>query len=142
MRVSCWCRSRSARLRRIEWRIERSSWKVLPRVSARNSRVRTKSSSSSSTSRTFRQRSSMLFGAVVVGQLDDFEPIFAEGPHDLDQGGKFDRLGDVGIDAQVVGACDVLFRLGGGEDDDGDVAELGVVFDFAQGLATVLARHV
>src|SRR5437773_1944045 len=135
MRVSCWCRSRSARLRRIEWRIERSSWYA-------SNLPLTRSSSSSSTSRTFRQRSSMLFGAVVVGQLDDFEPIFAEGPHDLDEGGKFDRLGDVGIDAQVVGACDVLFRLGGGEDDDGDVAELGVVFDFAQGLATVLARHV
>src|SRR5439155_23821725 len=61
---------------------------------------------------------------------------------DFDQSGKSDRLGDIGVDTEVVCARNVLFGFRCGQHDDGNGAEFGIVLDFAKRLAAVLAWQV
>ena len=69
-------------------------------------------------------------------------PVIAKDAHDLDEGVEGNGFGDEGVGSEVVDLGDVDVGLGGGEDDDGNFAQLGIVFDFAQGFATIFFGHV
>lgn len=51
-------------------------------------------------------------------------------------------LVQVGVRVEVVRAEDVAVRLRGGEHDDRDMAQLGVLLDLGEDLAAVLAREI
>src|SRR4051794_13385729 len=101
-----------------------------------------KSSSSSSTRRTVSWSGAASMAVETEGQVDDLEPIAAEGLHDVDQAPEGDRLGDERVHAQVVGAEHVLFRARGREHHDRYLTEILVRLDLRQSLAAVLLRHV
>ena len=48
-------------------------------------------------------------------------------------------LGDIAISIEIVGAQDVFFGIGSGEDDDGDAPEIRVRFDFGENGVTLEA---
>ena len=75
-------------------------------------------------------------------EFNGLAPVVAEDAHDLDEGVEGDGFGDKGVGAEVVDLRDVDVGLGGGEDDHGNLAEFGVAFDFAQGLAAIFFGHV
>ena len=75
-------------------------------------------------------------------EFNGLAPVVAEDAHDLDEGVEGDGFGDKGVGAEVVDLRDVDVGLGGGEDDDGNLAEFGVAFDFAQGFAAIFFGHV
>src|SRR5690554_135690 len=57
-----------------------------------------------------------------AGQADDQDEEVVDLAHHGDEPLEVHGLGDVGVGVEVVAAQDVLLRLGGGEDDDGDAA--------------------
>src|SRR5690242_8087734 len=108
-------------------------------MSASNCRVRTASSSSSSTSRT---RTDVWIKPAPSGRLGlprgrrklhDLEPITTQRLHHRHQPVEGDRLGDEAVYTQIIAPVNVLFRFGSRENDDRDVPQIRVTFDFAQG---------
>src|SRR6202012_4187008 len=102
--------------------------------------VSTKSSSSSSTSRT--RNGSALVITALLRQFDQVKPVTGQPLHGAGQLLEGHRLGHERVDPEVVGAHDVLLRAGGGEDHDGDAAQVGSGLDLAQSLGPVLLGHV
>ena len=79
---------------------------------------------------------------LVGGELDEGDEEVVNLADDVHEAGEVDGFGDVGVGVQVVAAHDVLLGLGGGEDDDGDSAELFVELDLGEHLTTVHPRQV
>src|SRR4051794_39206581 len=117
-------------------RRNRAAW-----ASARASRTSRTSSGSSSIRRT------VLGGSFISllrapGQLDDGEPEVLDRADHGDELIELDRLGDIAVGVQVVGAEDVLLGLRGRQDHDRDAAEGRLRLDLLQHLAAVLLREV
>src|SRR3954451_8062710 len=77
-----------------------------------------------------------------AGELDHGDEEVVDVADHLDEPVEVDRLAHVGVGVQAVAAHDVLLRLGGGQHDDRDHAQLGVVLELGQHLAAVAAREV
>src|SRR5690606_25041085 len=73
-------------------------------------------------------------GGSAAGQPHDRDEEVVDLADDLDEALEVHRLGDVGVRVEVVAAQDVLLRVGGREDDDGDAAQLGVGLELAEHL--------
>src|SRR5262249_24214010 len=75
-------------------------------------------------------------------QFDCFEPILAEQLHQINQLIEPHRFGDEGVGSQLVNPFYVCIRLGSGQNDNWNGAQLGIGLDIAQRFPAVLAWHV
>src|SRR5258706_14108119 len=122
--------------------LSRSTWVNSNRasaISARASRSRRASPGLSSTRRT------LMSGFMEVSclrQLDDGEPEILDHLYDPDELLEIDRLGDVAVRVQVVGAQNVALGRRGREHDHRDLFEIVVSLDLLQHFAAVLFRQV
>src|SRR6218665_624228 len=90
--------------------------------------------SSTRSSRSARASSTLMTASLVRGQAHHGQPEVVDGTHHGDELLQIHGLVDVAIGVQIVGAQDVLLRLGRGEHHHGDAAQARVLLDLPHHL--------
>src|SRR5712692_10871806 len=116
-----------------------STWKRVAVDSASASLMSLASPGLSSISKT-RTTGSITAGS--IRQLHNGQPEVLDGLDHGDELLDIQRLGDVSVGVEVIGAGDIGRCLGGGQDDDGNPPEILVALDLCQDVTAVLARQV
>src|SRR5260370_41069471 len=111
-------------------------------MSANSSRVRMKSSSSSSTNKALISAPGYIAGLPGSGQFDRIEPILTEHFHDTNQGVELKGFGDKRIGPQLVNRSDIRIRFGSRQNNHRDPPQFRVVLNLAQSVPAILERHV
>src|SRR5260370_1572518 len=86
-------------------------------------------------------RPSMSGRGVVRCKIEDFKPVLPQDLGNVHQRFEGHGLNDEGVDAEVVGAKDILLSLRRGKNHNGNPPQGGIGLDLFQGFTPVLLRH-
>ena len=80
--------------------------------------------------------------AAVRGELGDPHPEVLDGPHDSRKLLNISGFCHIAVGVELIAADDILFRIGSGQDDDGNTIQAGILAHLQQDFAAIHLGHI